>query len=476
MKSKWRGSWSRGTGSAGRAHASKRGDVPVVTIGDQLLALVLQGTTAEIGSARVRGRLRCRPGTRALVAAVVSDNEPLYLAAPAAIDARIDRTVRSWRQWTRLVDYEGQWKKAVTRSALALKTLLYEPGGAIAAAATTSLPERIGGSKNWDYRYAWVRDSSFTLDTFIGLRLHEEVQAAVSWMFSALRRSHPHLQVFYTLGGDTPGGEAQLGSPGYRGSRPVRAGNNASAQTQLGTYGDLFDMVHRYVDAGHILDTGTRDLLDDLADECCAKWSQKDSGIWELPKLEHYTISKIGCWVALDRAADLAARGQLSRRKGPRWRREATEIKRWAQAKCWSRTRSSYTFYAGSEELDAAVLLAGRTGFDRGPRLAASIEAIVTELARGPLVYRYSGMDAEEGAFVACSFWLVSALAYVGQLDRARALMDESVSLANDLGLFSEQINPRNGEFLGNIPQGLSHLALIEAAQVLHRARTKPTA
>jgi GH15 family glucan-1,4-alpha-glucosidase len=455
-----------------RPRVSTYGDVPVVTIGDQVLALVLSGTTAEITPTRVRGRLRCQEGTRALLSAVVSDDEPLYLPKPEEIDARIDRTIRSWRQWSRLVDYKGEWGAAVNRSALALKTLLYEPEGAIAAAATTSLPERVGGPKNWDYRYAWVRDSSFTLDTFIGLGLHEEVQASVSWMLAALRNSHPHLQVFYTLEGDVPGGEDQLESPGYRGSQPVRAGNKASSQTQLGTYGDLFDMVHRYVDAGHILDEGTRELLTGLADECCAKWSQKDSGIWELSKQEHYTISKIGCWVALDRAADMARRGQLSRRKGARWRREATEITRWARANCWSRARRSYTFYAGTEELDAAVLLAGRTGFDRGQRLASSIEAIVGELAHGPLLYRYSGMEKEEGAFVACSFWLVSALTYVGQVDRARALMDDCIKQANDLGLFSEQIDPSNGEFLGNIPQGLSHLALIDAAQTLMRYGT----
>jgi GH15 family glucan-1,4-alpha-glucosidase len=236
----------------------------------------------------------------------------------------------------------------------------------------------------------------------------------------------------------------------------------------------LIDMVHRYVDAGHVLDNGTRELLADLADECAAKWGQKDSGIWELPKLEHYTISKIGCWVALDRAADLAARGQLPRRHAGRWRREAGEAKRWTQAHCWSRAQRSYTFYAGTEELDAAVLLAGRTRFDRGPRLSSTIEAVMGELSRGPCVYRYSGMPDEEGAFVACSFWLVSALAHTGQLDRAEALMDDSVRLANDLGLFSEQIDPTCGDFLGNMPQGLSHLGLIDAAQTLANAGSEP--
>jgi GH15 family glucan-1,4-alpha-glucosidase len=460
----------------GQPRASMHGDVPVIRSGDQMLALVVDGGRVTIGRrARVSGRLHCRRGTRALVAALVSDHhEPLFLPPPDAIDARIDRTIKSWKQWTGLLAYEGPWEKAVMRSALVLKALLFEPGGAIAAAATTSLPEQLGGGKNWDYRFAWVRDSSFTLDRFINLGLYEEVHACVSWMLSALRRSHPHLQVFYTLAGDTPPGESQLDSPGYRDSAPVRAGNNASTQTQLGTYGDLIDMVHRYVDAGHILDDGTRDLITELADECAAKWGQKDSGIWELPKLEHYTISKIGCWVALDRAADLAARGQLPGRKEKRWRREAGEIKRWTQSHCWSGARNSYTFYAGTEELDAAVLLAGRTRFDRGPRLASTIKAVMGELSRGPCVYRYSGMPDEEGAFVACSFWLVSALAHTGQLRRARTLMDDAVKLANDLGLFSEQIDPKTGDFLGNMPQGLSHLGLIDAAQTLANAGSEP--
>jgi GH15 family glucan-1,4-alpha-glucosidase len=464
-----------GSFGQGRPRARMHGDVPVVTIGDQMLAVIIEGSRAEMaGGGRVAGRVRCTRGSRALVAAVVADQEPLFLPTPDAVHARIDRSIQSWRQWANLLNYEGPWKKAVVRSALALKTLLYEPGGAVAAAATTSLPERVGGRKNWDYRFAWVRDSSFTLDRFINLGLDEEVQASVSWILSAIRRSTPHLQVFYTLAGEAPGGEKVLGLPGYRHSGPVRAGNNASAQTQLGTYGDLFDMVHRYIDAGHILDVATRDLMVDLAEECCAKWSQKDSGIWELPALEHYTISKIGCWVALDRASDLASRGHLPVRHASRWRRVAKTIKRWTEEHCWSKARQSYTFYAGTEQLDAAVLLAGRTRFDRGPRLASTIEAVVGELGRGPCVYRSSGMPDEEGAFLACSFWLVSALADTGQFDRAQALMSESVGLANELGLLSEQIDPLTHEFFGNMPQGLSHLGLIDAAQTLANAGVEP--
>jgi GH15 family glucan-1,4-alpha-glucosidase len=448
---------------------------PVVRLDDQTLALLVDGMDGGvISETEVSGRLVTEPGHRALLTVVASDDEPVFLPAAAAIDQRLDQTVGAWRRWTDLVTYDGPWAEEVTRSALALKTLLYEPGGAIAAAATTSLPERIGGPKNWDYRYAWVRDSSFTLDAFIALELHEEVHASVSWLIAALRRSQPDLHVFYSLEGDAPEGEAKLDAPGYRGSQPVRSGNGASAQRQLGIYGDLFDTMHRYVEAGHLLDATTADLLAGYAERAVSVWDQKDSGIWELGDLEHYTISKIGCWVALDRAARLASAGQIPDDRMEVWRAEAEKIRAWVGEHCWSEGKRSYTFYAGTEDLDAAVLLAARTGFDRGPRLASTIDAVRSELGTGPFLYRYSGMDAEEGAFVACTFWLVDALVHTGRVDEARRLMDAAVTMTNDVGILSEQIDPGGGAFLGNLPQGLSHLSLINAAHTLHRVLGRP--
>jgi GH15 family glucan-1,4-alpha-glucosidase len=419
----------------------------------------------------VSGGVTLVSGARYVLALIGTDGEPLPLPQPDHIDARIDATVESWRRWSALIDYEGPRVEMVRRSALALKALLFEPGGAIAAAATTSLPEAVGGTKNWDYRFAWVRDSSFTVDAFIELALHEEVHAAVSWLLAAVRRSAPDLHVFYTLGGELPGDERDLDVPGYRQSRPVRAGNGAAQQSQLGTYGDLFDTVWRYVGAGHVLDHGSGQLLADLADRCCDRWMNKDSGLWELPQREHYTISKIGCWVALDRATRLAEAGHLPDEHAPRWRAEATSVRQWISANCWSESKQAYILYAGSDKLDAAVLLTGRTGFDRGPRLKSTIEAVIAELGRGPYLYRYSGMQSEEGAFVACTFWLVDALIRTGQFDRAASLMDEAVAFGNDLGLLSEQVDPNTGECLGNVPQGLSHLALINAAHALNHAR-----
>ena len=451
-----------------RPWVTTHGQVPVVTDGDQNIALVIGGAgQGEAAAHRVCGTLAVRPGQRVVIGAVATDHEPVVIPPPLHADARIDRTIDAWRRWSALVDYQGPWADAVRRSALALKTLLYEPGGAIAAAATTSLPEAIGGPKNYDYRYAWVRDSSFTLDAFISLGLREEVHAAVSWLLNAVSNTAPDIHVFYGLNGQVTGGQSTVDLPGYRHSRPVRSGNGAAGQSQLGTYGDLFDTIARYVSTGHVIDQATGRMLADLADRCCDIWTREDAGLWELSQHRHYTISKIGCWVALDRAASLADAGQLPAAHAARWRQEAADITRWVQARCWSEARQSYTFYAGTDELDAAVLLAARTGFDRGPRLATTIEAVTGELGRGPFVYRYSGMDREENAFVACTFWLIEALAWTGQGKQARELMDEAVGWCNDVGLLSEQIDPETREFRGNLPQGLSHLALINAAHAL---------
>jgi len=450
--------------------------VPVVEAGDQTLALITDNASGtEVSPHLVSGAVALRPGSRRVLAVIGTTCEPLPLPEPRHIDARIDATVESWQRWSTHVDYEGRWPGAVRRSALALKTLLFEPGGAIAAAASTSLPEVLGSSKNWDYRFAWVRDSSFTLDAFIELGLHEEVHAAVSWLLAAVRRSAPDLHVFYTLEGGLPGDEQLLDVPGYRHSRPARAGNGAARQSQLGTYGDLLDTVWRYVNAGHLLDHHTGQLLAELTNHCCATWMDKDSGLWELAQREHYTISKIGCWAALDRATRLAAAGHLPDESAARWGAEAAAVRSWIDANCWSESKQAYVFFAGTHELDAAVLLAGRTGFDRGPRLRSTIDAIVTELGRGPYLYRYSGMQDEEGAFVACTFWLVEALLWTGQFDRAMALMDRAVGFGNDLGVLSEQVDPATGEFLGNVPQGLSHLALINAANAFKHAMRPET-
>jgi GH15 family glucan-1,4-alpha-glucosidase len=418
----------------------------------------------------VRGRFTTSPGSLGLFGLTAADDEPAYVPTRAEMETRLERTIDSWHRWATTMSYHGPWDEAVRRSGLALKLLQVAETGAIAAAATTSLPERLGGDKNWDYRYMWVRDCSFTVDACIKLGLNEEAQGAISWLLHCIRSTSPRINVFYQLNGDLPGPERHLDAPGYRGSKPVRSGNGASTQTQLGNFGDLFDSVWQYVNSGHLLDAATGRVLADIADRCCDSWQSEDSGIWELNKRRHYTISKIGCWVALDRAVTLHSLGHVASGQARRWATERDAVKAWVNEHCWSTTKQSYTFFAGSEDLDAATLLAGSTGFDRSRRLAGTVAAIQRELTQGALVYRYSGAQSEEGAFVACSFWLVTALAALGRYAEGCELMDRAVRLTNDLGLMSEQIDPATGAMLGNFPQGLSHLALINAAFALETA------
>ncbi|HWB67188.1 MAG TPA: glycoside hydrolase family 15 protein, partial [Mycobacteriales bacterium] len=448
-----------------------RDDSALVHIGDQHLAVrCFDLGTPDVEPHRVSGTVTVKAGDAGLLALTASDASPVMLARPAELAEHVDLTVTRWREWSRNLRYDGEWRDAVIRSALALKLLAFTPTGAIAAAPTTSLPERIGGDRNWDYRFMWVRDASFSLDAFISLGMLEETHAAVVWLLESLQQTEPDLHVFYRLNGQVPGAEEAVDLPGYRGSQPVRSGNGAAGQTQLGVYGDLFATIWRYVDDGHALNPAASRLLCDLADRCCDEWTHPDAGIWELDESRHYTISKMGCWSALDCAARLHERGEITTGHVDRWKAERDAIKRWVTEHCWSEAKQAYSFYAGTDELDAATLLAARNGFDTGKRLRLTIDAVRRELAHGPLLYRYTGMETAEGAFLACTFWLVSALVVTGQLDDARALMSDAVELANDVGLYAEELDPGSGEMLGNFPQGLTHLALVNAAVDLHRA------
>ena len=270
-----------------------------------------------------------------------------------------------------------------------------------------------------------------------------------------------------------PEDETTLRLRGYRDSVPVRHGNRAVGQPQWGNYGDLLECVWLAVDrAGAHLDAASADLLAQLGSHVCDIWTEPDCGIWELDERRHNTFSKAGCWVALDRLLRLARRGQVSDRDADRWRAEKTAIRQWINRHCWSEQKQSYTAHAGSDDLDAALLLLARTGFVAGTdkRFVQTIEAIRAELSAGPLLYRLTGSRSFEGTFVACSFWLVDALVRSGQEDEAAKLWRELTGYASDLGLFAEEIDPSSGAFLGNIPQGLSHLAVINAAVQLEGA------
>jgi GH15 family glucan-1,4-alpha-glucosidase len=409
------------------------------------------------------GAFNTEKDSRHVITVVGTSNEPLHLPDARVVDRGIDRTIENWQFWSREFSYDGPWHDAVHRSALALKLLIYSPTGAIAAAGTTSLPENRRGGKNWDYRFAWVRDVAYTLHALIRFGLREETQAAVAWLLTTIRAHGPELHIFYELDGSLPTGVTVHDVPGWNGAGPVVTGNPASGQLQLGVYGDLFDVMRLYVTAGNVLDAETGRLLASVADRACDAWRQRDAGMWELEDEQHYTSSKMGCWQALDAAVELCEKGQIPG-DWARWRAERDKIRAWIDENCWSEELQSYVAYPGTDELDASVLLHAPSGFDRGPKMSSTIDALRSELGRGPLMYRYSGVEAEEGAFVACSFWLASSLACVGRSEESTTLMNETLDLANDVGLYSEMIDPDDLAFLGNLPQGLSHLALVNAA------------
>lgn len=447
-----------------------RNDDVLLHAGDQTGVLrCYDAGEPQMEAAEARGEFTTTEGSDSLLALVVSDDEPLLLPGRADLTGRLESTVEWWRRWATSMHYDGPWREEVRRAGFALKLLIADRTGAIAAAGTTSLPERIGGEKNYDYRFMWVRDTAFTIDALLRLGLYEEAQSAISCLLRSVRSTLPGLDVFYTLDGVPPDPQRELDLVGYRHSTPVRSGNDAAHQIQLGTFGDLFDSLWQFVDGGHHLDPGTQRLLAELADTCCDQWREPDAGIWELHTTRQYTISKMGCWVALDRAVKLHECEQIPSEHPQRWVAERDAVHDWVLQNCWSEEKNSFTFYAGSDELDAATLICGLTGFDRGDRLAGTVAAVERELSEGPLVWRYTGMREEEGAFVACSFWRVSALAALGRHDEAVDLMDRCVALANEVGLYAEQLDADGRTMLGNFPQGLSHLALVNAALAVQR-------
>jgi GH15 family glucan-1,4-alpha-glucosidase len=421
----------------------------------------------------ITGAFELAAGKRVSLVLRASHDEPIPVARRKWVDRRLHDTARDWERWLADAGVEGDWSAEVRRSALALRALTYVPTGAIVAAPTTSLPERIGGDRNYDYRYAWVRDTAFTLDALINLGLLVQVHASFAWLLRAIERTEPDLHVFYDLDGDTTSSDEELVLDGYRGSRPVRRGNAAANQLQLGCYGDLLETAELYVREGNALDGRTTARLAGILDHLTTIWQQEDSGIWELPDLRHYTLSKIAVWTAFDRALRLVERGQLPRERAEGWREAAKQVRDFVERECWSEPRGCYTMFPGSARLDASILRVSRMGFIdvAGERFSRIIDAIRNELDAGEgLFYRYSGQQRAEGAFVACSFWLVEALARAGRVDEARRAMRQAIGHANDVGLFSEEIDPETGAFLGNFPQGLSHLALVNAAAAIRDA------
>jgi len=411
-------------------------------------------------------------GQRLLAAVLVTENEPLAVPALARIDERIDTSDNAWRSWADNLGYDGKFKPYVLRSALALKFLWFAPTGALAAAATTSLPEGIGSGKNYDYRYAWVRDACMIIKSFIYTGALEDCQAAFSWLAGILRENGCEMHTCFQLNGQPVPEERCIAVKGYRGEQPVRVGNNAAHQLQLSNYGDILDTAVLFTDAGHVLDLDTSRLLGKLANHCADTWRQPDSGIWELPDAQYYTQSKMACWVALNQAVRLAKGQYIEPTWQSRWERERDRIRDWIETHCWSEERQSYCFWPGSEELDGSIALMHQYGKQVSPeRMLTTLRLIDLELGTDDkMLYRYTGVEKEENTFVACAFWMAAALAVLGETEDAEDRMKALLQIhqgERSAGIMSEMYDVRQKKCCGNMPQGLSHLSVIFAAYTL---------
>ena len=435
--------------------------------------------TAEAGSA-LEGRVTLRPAERRYLWLVAAEREPAVLPAHGDHAERALRASLAWWEgWVARCRYDGPYRAAVVRSALTLKLLTYAPSGAVVAAPTTSLPERLGGTRNWDYRYCWLRDASLTLQALYDLGYQAEAEAFLSWLLYATRLTQPELRVLYDVYGETRLHERELAHlRGFCDSRPVRIGNDASRQLQLDVYGELLDAVYEFVRRGGRLDRPTARLLTGLGRTVCRRWREPDESIWEeRGGRRQHTYSKIMCWVALDRLLRLHAERHLRVAEAVLVRERAA-IRDAIERDGFDSALDSYVSVFGGRDVDASLLLAARYGYAEptAPRMRATSRRIEERLGvGGGLLYRYhserDGLPAGEGAFGICSFWAADCRARQGDVDGAAAAFERILSFANDVGLFAEEIDPGSGAALGNFPQAFTHVGLIDVALTL-QART----
>ena len=396
--------------------------------------------------------------------------------------ASFDATVKYWRRWVSQSGYKGRWREMVQRSALTLKLLTYAPTGALVAAPTTSLPEQLGGERNWDYRYTWIRDAAFSLYALLRLGFTEEAAAFMGWLTDRTREwkvgpSGP-MQIMYGIDGRSELPEIEHPTwSGYRDSAPVRIGNAAADQRQLDIYGEMIDSIYLYNKYGSPIHHETWENVRRMVDWLCENWDQPDEGIWETRGgQKDFTYSRLMSWVAIERAI------RMNRSRGlpgdiVRWLAERDRIYNQIMKRGWSPERNAFVQHYGSDVLDASILLMPLVLFiaPTDPHWLATLGAIGDELVSDSLVYRYNigaspdGLQGDEGTFSICTFWYVEALTRAGQLDEARLAFEKMLTYANHLGLYSEEIGP-TGDQLGNFPQAFTHLALISAAYNLNRA------
>jgi GH15 family glucan-1,4-alpha-glucosidase len=433
------------------------------------------------GRGALHGQVLLREGDRHFLSLTYDEGEPAVLPLLGEhAETKIERSVAFWRDWASRCEYDGPYRDAVVRSALTLKLMTFAPSGAIIAAPTTSLPEAIGGTRNWDYRYCWLRDAALTLRALYELGYEEEGRAFFSWLLHATRLTAPSLSVLYDVYGNAHVEERTLDHlEGYRGSSPVRIGNGAHDQLQLDTYGELISAAYEFVRREQRLDSWHARLLRTLGDEVCERWREPDEGIWEVRSgRHHHTFSKAMCWVALERLVRLHEADYLSV-PVDRYRETARTIRTAVEERGYNDEMESYVATFDGDRLDASLLLLPMYGYVEAtaPRMRSTFARIHDELGQDGLLYRYphgtdDGFSSREGAFGICSFWDEELFARLGRVEEARANLDRTLSYANDLGLFAEEIDPDTGAFLGNFPQAFTHVGLINAALALETART----
>ncbi len=431
----------------------------------------------------IRGRVRLTAGSRCnLSLSYVRHEIAVFPGLEDEAEARLDATIRWWRGWSAQCQYDGPYAGAVERSALALKLLNYELSGAVVAAPTASLPEKIGGVRNWDYRFCWLRDAALTLRAFVDLGYYAEAGSFLGWLLHSTRRTQPELQVLYDVHGETQVDEHALEHlEGYRGSRPVRIGNGAWRQRQLDVYGEVVLAASDYRErGGGSLDRYEQRLLKGFAEVVCRDWDKPDQGIWEVrSEGRHHTFSKLMCWAALDCLIRMHANGQIPL-DDEAMRTTRTAIHSAIEQQAYNTELGSYVGTFGGCDLDASVLLLARYGFigPNHPRMLSTWRTIRRALDADGLLYRYApggdGLPPGEGAFLITSFWAVDYLARAGRHEEAVRRFERAMGCANDLGLMSEEVEVGSGELLGNFPQAFSHVGLITAALSLqaHAPRT----
>ncbi|HEY6313654.1 MAG TPA: glycoside hydrolase family 15 protein [Streptosporangiaceae bacterium] len=409
---------------------------------------------------------------------------PLAPWTAEEITGRLADTMEGWRSWSAIhQNYEGPWRELVRHSGRVLQAMTFAPTGAIVAAPTTSLPESVGGERNWDYRYTWVRDASLTMEALWVAACPDEANKFFTFLANAaasgLQRG-ADLQIMFGIGGERDLSERELPQlAGWRGSLPVRVGNGAWLQRQLDVYGELLRAAQRLVDQLGELDPVTRRFLAAAADTAAARWREKDQGIWEIRgEPRDFLYSKLMCWVAVDCAITLASHLGAEDRAAD-WGTARDEIRAAILARGWNERAGAFTQAFGSEDLDASSLMLTITGFLAGddPRMKATIDAITRQLTdeRG-LVYRYlirDGLAGEEGTFLLCTFWLAQAQALAGDVEAAIVTFERALAAINDVGLLAEEVDPRSGEMIGNFPQAFSHIGLINAAWAITQAQQR---